>query len=197
MINTQNYIKVCKVDDCDRWPQSQGYCRAHYTRVRNHGTPQADKPLKPSKMCQAKGCKRKIGKETYCSAHQLRVQKYGTPKDNEPILSLFYGNGKMKTDGYREVCVPRDCSVYAGQKVLEHRLVMAEHLERELWPKETVHHKNGDRLDNRLENLELWSSHHPKGQKIEDQIANAIDLLERYSNQISQDMSLRIQDVIA
>lgn len=57
---------------------------------------------------------------------------------------------------------------------------MEHHLGRALFRDETVHHKNGDRSDNRRENLELWSSWQPSGQRVEDKIAWARELLARY-----------------
>lgn len=66
--------------------------------------------------------------------------------------------------------------------IAEHRLIMEEHIGRKLFKFETVHHKNGIRDDNRIENLELWSSPQPYGQRAKDLIGFAREVLELYND---------------
>ena len=80
----------------------------------------------------------------------------------------FWKGGRvLNPHGYVQVLVPYD-HPYASMRlangyVLEHRLVMAEHLGRPLSPHETVHHVDGDKTHNRIENLELHAGRHGAG----------------------------------
>lgn len=67
--------------------------------------------------------------------------------------------GKHKQNGYIRICIPYNSPfvpmIKSGHDYCmnEHRLVMAEHLGRCLESWEIVHHINGIRDDNRIENL--------------------------------------------
>lgn len=82
--------------------------------------------------------------------------------------------GGRNRDGYVR------SSLY-GNKKFEHRVVMEGYLGRELLTHEFVHHLNGQRDDNRLENLELWSRAHPPGQRVVDRISWAVSVLTQYA----------------
>jgi len=99
--------------------------------------------------------------------------------------------GHVDRYGYVVLYKPRHPNAWKNQHIHEHVFVMSEHLQRPLKKGENVHHINGDRRDNRIENLELWHRTQPSGQKLSDKIKSSLEFLRNYGYEIE-----KLQNVI-
>lgn len=104
------------------------------------------------------------------------------------------GNNKggriVEKSGYVSIWMPRHPNCRTAGYIHEHRYVMSEHIGRPLKKNENVHHINGERSDNRIENLELWTTNQPSGQRVKDKIEWAIEFLNEYGYEIHQNPEL-------
>jgi len=118
--------------------------------------------------------------------HELNNKKSMDYKRKKKGISLDVPNmrdGSMgslcKINGYKSiVCHGHQNAMGKKGRILEHVMIMSNHLGRPIRKGETVHHLNGIRNDNRIENLELWDSSHPPGQRVSDKIKFYREFLE-------------------
>lgn len=98
-----------------------------------------------------------------------------------PIKKVAHrGSGYTAKSGYRFIHKKGHPNANSQGALAEHVSVMSEYLNRPIRKHERVHHKNGIRDDNRIDNLELWSKSQPSGQRVDDKIEWAIDFLTQY-----------------
>ena len=171
----------CSVAGCERRAVTRGWCHGHYLRWSRTGDVQPDRPLRRAAQLvySSPDCHRPAHARGLCQTHARRARDSGQADDRPVRVST--GDGWV-SHGYYCLRVPVELRwlTRGRPSEAEHRLVMALHLGRPLEPDEVVHHRNGDRLDNDLGNLELWTTAQPKGQRVSDRLEHALELLARY-----------------
>ena len=137
------------------------------------------------RTCSIEGCGKRYRARGWCSTHYSRWYTNG-----DPLKRLYNKDAGYYKDGEGYTRVRRLGHPMAASDgyLFEHRLKMSEFLGRNLFRDETVHHKNGNRSDNRIENLELYSGVHPRGQRPEDLLSFAEEIIRRYGSGASREI---------
>lgn len=159
-------------ETCPRKHKARGWCKQHYWRWQRCGDPLAETSFRrySHQGCSIPDCPRPHYAREWCRGHWEAWRWHGDPNVR---LRAQKGKADFYHDGYHSITVD-------GRIVAEHRYVMEQILGRPLLPGETPHHKNGQRADNRPENLELWIRKQPQGQRACDLLAWAREIIARY-----------------
>lgn len=164
--------------ECSNWTTFCNILKRHGIERRKRGATMHEMTEEEQKVIiqrwQDGESRKKICDELDVSYEALRcwMIKQGIKIEDRHNKRERHGNwvgGKIKDRyGYVKVLIdnqnPFYCMAHYNGYVREHRLVIAQHLGRPLEKHEEVHHLNGNKEDNRIENLQLRSGKHGKGE---------------------------------
>lgn len=151
--------ETCSVEGCNKPSHARMLCGTHLFRLKNRGSVGDAKPLRAP----------------ICAIHYDRIRRGG---DLHAKTRAKRGSGYIAPDGYKRVVTPD------GRTLPEHRYVMEKIIGRPLRPEENVHHLDGRRSFNDPSNLELWSKSQPAGQRVEDKLQWAREIIALYGTPV-------------
>ena len=178
----RSQIKPCSVDGCPNPAEARTLCHGHYLsllrRERMADPPALETESQRSARSQAVPVESTL--EAFVAPTSIVCECTGDVLADVPIREVE-GIGYI-SHGYRGVPVPSHPETPDLRGMPRSRASIDDGRSpwKALEPDEVVHHRNGVRTDNRIENLELWSVMQPKGQRIHDKVEYARELLRRY-----------------
>lgn len=177
----------CIVDSCSKDKKyAIGYCPMHYQRSKKGIDLNKEPKVKnKGKTCLNPECFKEPRSRGFCKNCGRKQDKFGDPNVGKK-KGKYRKKSRDDGRGYVIQYDPTSIHADAAGRVAEHRKVMGDAIGRRLFDHENVHHKNGIRSDNRLENLELWSKAQPPGQRVEDKIEFYIHFLEQYGYEVKK-----------
>jgi hypothetical protein len=172
--------KICQADKCEDFVSGHGLCKFHLGR-KNKGIPlhqRRKQKYAEDAICAADGCSKKPEANDLCRFHygrSLKAIDLNQPMPVRRIVSFIPTLEELDS-----LCWSKNAHGYMAAKankkiILQHRAIWEAHNGRKLQRFENIHHKNGIRHDNRIENLELWTKTQPCGQRPEDLVSWVID----------------------
>ena len=152
-----------------------------------HATPHSKESREKMRKSALKAWKSKELRQKQTESHKnawkneetrkrMMVRKYG-----KGVNASNWKNGKVNHNGYIRIYCPNHPN-QINSYVFEHRLIMEIKIKRYLEKNEVVHHLNGIKNDNIIENLVLLSK------KMHDYIS----VIERYGRKVKERVTKRI-----
>ncbi len=182
VVSIKSYTKYCSHSCC-----------THFQRKKRVEQIRVSPELREKKNNYERIRRSKVGRKRDRLKHneeeKERYRKKFNIKSDQDLKVKPRGCGTITIHGYRQITKKEHPNANRAGTMFEHVFVMSNFLKRPLVKGENVHHINGIRHDNRIENLELWSTSQPPGQRVNDKLKWCKEFLEQYGHTVIMEIN--------